>query len=816
MPITYRVLGSLLVAVSVPTASCSYDEVEPGIDQQQVAAAATLIAPEPHVLDEDGVTPLSLEQAGILRPGGKAWALVLGKALFWDQQVGSNGNSCASCHFHAGADARLRNQINPGFNDVSYGLGGDIEFGSVRSDTGDVPHGTMASGAVADSNYELQPGDFPLHQLADEGDRNSPVVSTTNDRIASQGAFDQDFVSVRRNRRDRCSDSDASIFHAGAFAARQVEPRNTPSVHNAVFNFRNFWDNRANNLFNGVGVFGLRDVIGDPADPSDPRNNNRLVISDHGVPTLGYLEVENNSLASQALAPPTSALEMSCQGRSFADIGRKMLRLRPLRRQHVSSEDSVLGPYAAHFRGLKARFRYRKLIKKAFHPKYWSLPGRFQIENGTLVRDHHGYTQMELNFSMFWGLAIAEYEATQVSDQSEFDTLEAAGRLVMRPAFVPAGPAIGGCSSPTGDVDPLLLRGCTIFARFNPNPAIPTAPDGIRGGNCFVCHNAPGGGVGRAKQPLLSEGSVQSGESLPLFLTVNDINGVRDLRDNGSANIGLRDVTSDLMSGNTDPYGNPLSFGRQLWNHLDGEPNAILDPPLARMIESGNAPTRVGVNDPTPGGTFRKLEADGSAKAPILRNVALTPPYFSWGGYPSLRQVLKVYNRGMNRRDITAAGSLDAHGSACASGDDSGTGPDGNQSWPLAGDDCNTNTTGLIIPLGLSDCDVNGVPNAECLAKGHTVANDDLAALERFMRALTDRRVQCDQAPFDHPQLKVFDGHTESDWNSDGEGDDRVFYLPAVGAAGYAPSSGLCIPNAGDLFAPGMQSRSGGVGVALP
>src|SRR5919199_1812475 len=42
-------------------------------------------------------------------------AVQLGKALFWDTQVGSDGvQSCASCHFHAGADNRTRNQINPG------------------------------------------------------------------------------------------------------------------------------------------------------------------------------------------------------------------------------------------------------------------------------------------------------------------------------------------------------------------------------------------------------------------------------------------------------------------------------------------------------------------------------------------------------------------------------------------------------------------------------------------------------------------------------------------------------------------------------
>ena len=38
--------------------------------------------------------------------------VVLGKALFWDVQVGSDGHTaCASCHFHAGADHRITNQI---------------------------------------------------------------------------------------------------------------------------------------------------------------------------------------------------------------------------------------------------------------------------------------------------------------------------------------------------------------------------------------------------------------------------------------------------------------------------------------------------------------------------------------------------------------------------------------------------------------------------------------------------------------------------------------------------------------------------------
>ena len=47
-------------------------------------------------------------------------AIALGKALFWDMQVGSDGvQACGSCHFRGGADPRSTNQANPGGVDNS-------------------------------------------------------------------------------------------------------------------------------------------------------------------------------------------------------------------------------------------------------------------------------------------------------------------------------------------------------------------------------------------------------------------------------------------------------------------------------------------------------------------------------------------------------------------------------------------------------------------------------------------------------------------------------------------------------------------------
>lgn len=777
----------------------------PGAEPEPVVGAAgaafhgalpeSPVVPPPPARFVPALPPELAEGAGIIKSYG--YALALGKAFYWDQQVGSDGQACASCHYNAGADIRVQNQLNPGFLDAT--VGGDVAYGANRSDTGAHAAGTLASGTLAGPNVSLSAADFPLHRLADEADRDSPILTDTNDVVGSMGAFSAPFEAIEADGEETCGAVESEIFHValagqlyhgGAaradageapseeaeappplvlrLAARQVEPRNTPSTINAVFNVRQFWDGRANNSFNGVGVFGMRDIEGDPSL--------RLIIAgEGGAPELGYLSLENASLASQAVGPPLNDIEMSCRGRSFADLGRKLLRSRPLALQEVAADDSVLGPLAhPSSTGLAEPYSYAALIEAAFEPKYWSTPGRFSRAGGVLTADPAGYTQMETNMSMFWGLSVLLYEATLISDRSELDDLLASGDVTLP-----------GCTT-TENVDPLLARGCKIFFRF-PFGAPPA--DGIVGAGCSACHAGD----------LFTEAAVQAGGFFAPLLQVGDVNNVTGTRDLGFANIGTRPTFVDVFLGGSDPYGNPLSFGRQYRQYLDsGDLTVVKDPFLQRAIEAGALVRGPAVDDAA------KLESDGATKIPTIRNVALTPPYFSYGGYKSLREVMKFYNRGGNRRQITADNrALEAHGSSCSSGDDSGSGPDGDQAYPVASADCNTNVTGLMQPLGLSDCDQNGVASCD-------VASDDLSAVVRFMQSLSDRRVQCDGAPFDHPSLSLFVGHGAEPGEIPGAASDRPFVLPAVGASGYDAQSGLCIPNAGDLFAPGMQARAGG------
>ena len=167
--------------------------------QVGLACALILSAATPQVF-ADGKAPKSLKQVeikeskrlhkflnrddhGELRVGDLRQ---LGKALFWEQAAGSDGMACASCHFHAGADNRTKNQLSPGLNRVD----------SNNNPNPDNNFEPTASGGMGGPNYTLVSEDFPFHQFNDPDNRHSGVKFSSNDVASSQGTFGGTFLEV--------------------------------------------------------------------------------------------------------------------------------------------------------------------------------------------------------------------------------------------------------------------------------------------------------------------------------------------------------------------------------------------------------------------------------------------------------------------------------------------------------------------------------------------------------------------------------------------------------------------------------------------
>lgn len=292
--------------------------------------------------------------------------VVLGKAFFWDMQAGSDGKTaCATCHFHAGADHRLQNQLAA----------------------------PAASSATITPNQTLTPSDFPFRRLANPNDNRSAVLRDTRQIAGSAGIFHRSFFDIvpslpAEQGADQPSTARSTL---NGVQTRQVTARNSPSVINAVFNVRNFWDGRAKEIFTGPTSFG----------DSDPAWN--VLAWRDGQLVKEQIRLENSSLASQAVGPALNEIEMSYLGRTWPKLAEKLLALQPLGRQAVAADDSVLGPYADPS-GLGLAANYRTLIEAAFQPAYWQAP-----------------ELLEANFAIYWGLSIQAYEATLVSNNSRVD-----------------------------------------------------------------------------------------------------------------------------------------------------------------------------------------------------------------------------------------------------------------------------------------------------------------------------------------------------------------------------------------------------------
>lgn len=421
-------------------------------------------------------------------------AIALGKALFWDMQVGSdNRTACASCHWNAGADIRTMNTLHPG----------------------------ASGGKYRGSNKTVHASDFPFHRLANssmpEDSLSNPVVSDTSEILGSQGVVAKSFLAL--NPGSGLDFGVAAVSSAFSFQGvniRQVTGRNAPSTVNAIYFDRSFWDGRANRYFNGVNPFGELDA-----------NASVLKVNAAGALESVKIRLDNAALASQAVGPPNSNVEMAWSGRSFAELGRKLFSLRPLDMQAVAVDDSVLWPYRdASGKGLDAvRGSYASLIRQTFRPEWWS--------GKEITAD--GYTQMEANFSLFWGLAIMMYESTLISDETPYDR----------------------------------------YARGDATALTATAKEGLRifmqEGQCINCHHGPE----FAGATVSTLRGVLSGDGLVSLMPMRQ--GLA-WYDEGFYNIGVRPTAEDLGVGAAHPLFGPLSYSRQEQAGRNPDPQHVVTP----------------------------------------------------------------------------------------------------------------------------------------------------------------------------------------------------------------------------------------------
>ncbi len=516
-------------------------------------------------------------------------AVMLGKALFWDMQAGSDAKTaCASCHWHAGADMRFQNTVSS-------------------------PKELLAKGQpLKDSLAQITKSDYPFMKRAnpDPNDTtdpylnpNSTVVFDRNEILGSQGLQKRDFISIRNYR--SLEDGGVAydpVFNAHGTNLRTVTSRHAPSVINAVFNHRQNWDGKASFYFNGVNSYGKFDPDARVYENTKSYTTTykyvktwlrrfftwKLTAETTETDSLNQVSVmlDNASLASQAVGPP-EASEMSWVGRPFPELGRKMLYLQPLANQQVYFTDSVLSPYAIYF-GKGLWIDYRSLIRRAFHDKWW---------NSAKCTDE-GYTQMEANFSLYWGISLMMYQASLVSDDTPLDR------------FL-AGDA--GAISDAAKIGKFIFEG-------NGDP---------RGG-CNICHSGPettAAAVGEivqldGNQKQISIMTRRPPGAQPSFTTPFD---VPTLYDRGFYNLGVGKTTDDFANGGSDAFG-PFSPSKRVAAGGDIGQNGQ----EFQIARAGAMPIAV----------------DGTFKTPSLRNIELTGPYNHNGGRLNLEDVINFYARG--------------------------------------------------------------------------------------------------------------------------------------------------------------------------
>jgi cytochrome c peroxidase len=498
---------------------------------------------------------------------------------------------------------------------------------------------------------------------------------------------------------------------------------------------------------------------------------------------------------------------MSAAGRNFRDIGTKLLALNPLSDtngplagQLVDSNDSVLGKNSkSPKRGIN--ISYPKMIQAAFQPIWWQSPFHICIAGDgseTLINPTatpaqscpagtSEYTQMQYNFSLFWGIAIQAYESTLRADQTPLDKYLAQQLVYQIPAnntsntfsfklktpvtpmtvsvqaFNPAfdasdqdvfafddgqgnitgaGITFGGINYATGqvqlffDLPPVTGFPTQVFYSVGTTPLSAGQLHGLvlfqTKAKCVVCHGGP----------ELTDAAVSNVSQRPMERMVMGDTSIR-VYDDGFYHIGSRPASEDVGLGAGDGItGATLSDAEYAREQVCA--GTITPPMIVGRPGDGIPAAPLSCSD--------AIANYGDVKTPGLRNVALTAPYFHNGGQLTLEQVVEFYNRG---------------------GD-----------FPLSSDEP------LCPPsINLVNCFMD--PNVQPLL----LTQQEKTDLVDFLRnGLLDSRTLNQSAPFDHPSLMVPNGHPVdasgiyplADPNNPGKAKDQYMTIPQNGKFGSA------------------------------
>ena len=344
-------------------------------------------------------------------------------------------------------------------------------------------------------------------------------------------------TSARRSRPIPRSRSDRRASDA-------VEPRNTPTIFGAAFNFDNFWDGRARFTTSTAAACSVPPTRRSTSSSTRAPDARRIARGrdQRAHPARARSRRTPRSPSSRSASssrawrrwptgPALSDFEMSFAGRNWAKIGKKLLQRQaghaarqPAGRDQRQRARALLQPGrigrrtgpADRRRQAGAHARTTDLIELAFEPR--ALAPRLGTSNGSPAPRNrrtrsnvHGwtacrlrpvrrlrarpsptarpsrpntnqFTQMEANFSLFFGLSVQAYEQLLIPDDTPFDrfmdanptrpTASASRASRARPA---AGRSIHG---PGRDA-----------RRFPDDPGRRSAPDELFGFDIFAGAN---------------------------------------------------------------------------------------------------------------------------------------------------------------------------------------------------------------------------------------------------------------------------------------------------------------------------------------